>query len=81
VTCAEPITANLIPLEEALAHCGRPTRKTAIRWVKRGCRAPNGSIVKLQAWRVGGRWLTTREAVARWLSAVEAGSASEAARA
>ncbi|AWM37122.1 hypothetical protein GobsT_49540 [Gemmata obscuriglobus] len=43
---------------------------TVFRWVTKGARAGEGRVVKLEAARVGGRWLTSREAVARFVAAL-----------
>jgi hypothetical protein len=39
---------------------------TVLRWVLRGARSPAGHLVKLEAVRLGGRWLTSREALQRF---------------
>ena len=43
---------------------------TTFRWVTRGLRTPAGRVVKLDAVRVGGRWLTSNPAVARFVAAL-----------
>jgi hypothetical protein len=43
---------------------------TVFRWVTRGTRTAGGQTVRLEAVRVGGRWLTSRGAVARFVSAL-----------
>lgn len=43
---------------------------TVFRWVTKGTRTPGGHIVKLEAVRVGVRWLTSRGAVARFVAAL-----------
>jgi hypothetical protein len=43
---------------------------TVFRWVTQGAKAPTGELVKLEAVRVGGRWLTSRGAVARFVAAL-----------
>jgi hypothetical protein len=44
---------------------GRPTHfATVIRWITTGTTSPAGEAVRLQAVRMGGRWLTTHE----WLA-------------
>jgi len=45
---------------------------TAFRWVTRGAKATDGTVVKLEAVRVGGRWITSRGAVARFVAALTA---------
>jgi hypothetical protein len=43
---------------------------TVFRWVTKGARTPGGNVVKLEAVRVGVRWLTSRGAVARFVAAL-----------
>jgi hypothetical protein len=47
---------------------------TVFRWVTKGTRTPGGRPVKLEAVRVGGRWLTSRGAVTRFVAALTAAS-------
>jgi len=47
---------------------------TVFRWVTRGTRTTGGAPVKLEAVRVGVRWLTSRGAVARFVAALTAAS-------
>jgi hypothetical protein len=37
-----------------------------LRWVLRGARSPSGQRVRLEALRLGGRWITSREAIQRF---------------
>jgi Protein of unknown function (DUF1580) len=47
---------------------GRPTHlSTALRAITRGVKSTTGARVKLEALRVGGRWVTSREAVERFI--------------
>jgi hypothetical protein len=39
---------------------------TILRWVLRGAKAPDGTVVRLEACRLGSRWLTSREALQRF---------------
>lgn len=39
---------------------------TLTRWILRGCRSVTGQLVKLEAERVGCRWLTSEAALARF---------------
>jgi hypothetical protein len=39
---------------------------TLLRWIMRGCKAPDGSLVKLEAIRLGNRWMTSRQALQRF---------------
>jgi len=43
---------------------------TILRWILRGAKAPDGTIVRLEACRVGSRWLTSREALQRFALAL-----------
>ena len=43
---------------------------TVFRWVTKGAKTPSGAAVALEAVRVGGRWLTSRGAIARFVSAL-----------
>jgi hypothetical protein len=43
---------------------------TVFRWVTKGTRATGGCAVKLEAVRVGTRWLTSKGAVARFVFAL-----------
>jgi hypothetical protein len=61
-----------IPLAEAcrLVPPGRGGKKThlstLLRWILRGTKAPGGQTVRLEALRLGGRWVTSREALQRF---------------
>jgi hypothetical protein len=37
-----------------------------LRWIVKGAKAPDGTTVRLDATRLGGRWLTSREALQRF---------------
>jgi hypothetical protein len=37
-----------------------------LRWITTGIPGPDGERVRLEGVRVGGRWLTSEEALARW---------------
>jgi Protein of unknown function (DUF1580) len=39
---------------------------TILRWILKGAKAPDGSRVRLEAIRLGGRWFTSREALQRF---------------
>lgn len=47
---------------------GRMNPSTVWRWVTAGCRIPSGRVVKLEAARVGGRWLTSQAALTRFMT-------------
>ena len=56
------------------AHRGEGTvnPSTVFRWVTKGARTGDGQLVKLEAVRTPGRWLTSRAAVARFVAALTA---------
>src|SRR6516164_8910058 len=55
--------AKLIPPARSGCRCHL---STILRWVLRGAKAPDGTIVRLEGCRVGSRWLTSREALLRF---------------
>jgi Protein of unknown function (DUF1580) len=58
---------------------GKPIDPSTVwRWCRRGCKAPDGTVVKLEAVRVGGRSVTSAEALQRFSDAL-AGEPAEAA--
>lgn len=52
---------------------GRVHPQTVVRWIQRGVKTADGRRVKLEAVRVGYRWLTSAEAVKRFLLASTTG--------
>jgi hypothetical protein len=49
---------------------GKPvTLSCLIRWVTSGVRSPSGQRIRLEAARLSGRWVTTPQAIARFLEA------------
>jgi len=44
----------------------RPTLGCVLRCVLKGAKSPSGELVRLEAIRLGGRWLTSREALQRF---------------
>jgi hypothetical protein len=67
ITVETPIplytAAGLIPP----ARNGKKTHlSTLLRWITRGAKAPSGERVRLEAVRLGGRWMTSREALQRF---------------
>lgn len=68
------ITENLLSISQAarLIPAYRGTARTAhpscvFRWMRDGVRLPNGTILRLEGFRLAGRWLTSREALARFV--------------
>lgn len=61
-----------VPLAKATkfvppARQGKRTHlSTLLRWILKGLRSPTGEIVCLEAIRLGGRWVTSREALQRF---------------
>ncbi|MDX1968995.1 MAG: DUF1580 domain-containing protein [Planctomycetaceae bacterium] len=49
---------------------GDPSIPTRHRWALTGIVAPDGHRVRLQTWRVGGKLMTTPEAVERFILAL-----------
>ena len=47
---------------------GRIHPQTVVRWIQRGVKAASGRRVKLEAVRVGYRWMTSEAAVKRFLT-------------
>jgi hypothetical protein len=47
---------------------------TIFRWVTRGLTDPSGTVIRLEAARVGARWLTSSAAVGRFVGALTAAS-------
>jgi hypothetical protein len=54
-------------------RAGRPVHPaTVVRWITVGVRGPDGGRVRLEAARLGGRWITTAQAVKRFIAALSA---------
>jgi hypothetical protein len=50
---------------------GRPVHLSCIlRWITKGSLAPDGRRVRLEAVRIGGRWITSHEALTRFAEAL-----------
>jgi hypothetical protein len=65
-------TETPVPLAEACklvppGRGGKTTHlSTLLRWILTGARSPSGDIVRLEAIRLGGRWMTSRQALQRF---------------
>jgi hypothetical protein len=63
-----------ISLAEVAKVCGRGRKgkpchfSTVLRWILGGVRGPAGDLVKLEAIRLGGRWVTTQGAFQRFVA-------------
>ena len=55
--------ANRFPGYRTNSHLNA---STLFRWITRGVKVADGSLVKLEAARLGNRWLTSAEAIARF---------------
>jgi hypothetical protein len=65
----EPLT-----ITEAMERYPKKThRKTVLSHIRRGVKTPEGYI-RLEATRVGGRWITTQEAIDQFCERVTAAS-------
>ena len=68
---------TLIPLAQVIrdrlippARNGRQLHfSTLMRWILKGATGPDGKRVRLEAVRIGGRYLTSREAIQRFAEA------------
>jgi hypothetical protein len=64
------ISPTEVPKSLPPGRNGRPTHvSTVFRWMLRGVRLPSGAVVRLEAIRMGGRWLTSKEALQRFAEA------------
>jgi hypothetical protein len=58
-----PQAARMLP---AFRGNGRTSPTTLWRWISAGVRLPTGERLRLEGIRIGGRWLTTVEAITRF---------------
>jgi hypothetical protein len=59
-----PQAARLLPSYRA----GKPVNSATIwRWITSGIRLPDGTHLRLEACRLSGRWLTSRQALQRFI--------------
>lgn len=71
LTTETPIALTEVPGLLPPGRQGRPVHISAIhRWVMDGSVAPDGQRVRLEAVRVGGRWITSKEALQRFAEAL-----------
>jgi hypothetical protein len=67
LTAETPLTLTTVTHVIPPGRNGRRTHiSTILRWIMKGAKAPDGTLVKLEAARLGGRWMTTREALRRF---------------
>jgi hypothetical protein len=50
---------------------------TVFRWISEGCRGAGGERIKLEAARIGGRWITSQAALDRFVAALTAAHSTE----
>jgi hypothetical protein len=49
---------------------GRPVNASTIwRWCRKGVKVPSLGVVRLESCRISGRWLTSEEAISRFVAA------------
>jgi hypothetical protein len=66
--------------EDSPTPRGKKTHvSTILRWILSGAKAPDGTRVRLEALRLGGRWVTSREALQRFAEALTPRPAGEPA--
>jgi hypothetical protein len=58
-------------------RCRPVTLSCLVRWVTEGVRGPDGKRIRLEAARLAGRWITTPQAIARFIEAQTPTLASE----
>lgn len=73
----EIVNGQGVPLSEVAelrpsprSRNGRSHTTTPLRWVRCGVKRPDGTVVRLEAARVGTRWLTSRAAIVRFINAL-----------
>src|SRR5262249_29810591 len=82
--CMIDLHEHHIGLREAgtiIGRDGRPVHvSTILRWILSGVRGPDGGKVRLDGARIGGRWTTSREALERFLAALNPDTCEPAPR-
>jgi hypothetical protein len=78
---SEPhISPTALARQVCLDDTGRPVHTaTIIRWISRGV-CVRGQVIKLEALRLGGRWITSRPALDRFMARLTAASSGEVAQ-
>ena len=63
------IPVGELPAELPRVRSGRPLARAAVwRWVVKGLPGPDGTRCRLEAVRLGRRWMTSRQALARFMA-------------
>jgi hypothetical protein len=71
LTSESPLSLNQAARWLPPGRCNRPVSfNCVLRWILNGANGPDGQIVRLEAVRLGGRWLTSREAIQRFAEAL-----------
>jgi hypothetical protein len=71
-TVIDLTTESILSLSQAAALLPpgrggvRPTLSCIVRWILKGAKSPSGERVRLEGIRLGGRWITSREALQRF---------------
>jgi hypothetical protein len=73
----EIVSGQGVPLSEVAELCPSPRSQsghrhttTLLRWVRNGVKLSDGTVTRLEAARVGTRWLTSRAAIVRFITAL-----------
>jgi len=62
---------SFLSMTEAAQSCpNRPSVRTVWRWARQGIRGRSGVRFFLETWKLGGHTFTSREALARFFSAI-----------
>jgi hypothetical protein len=67
--CEQILSENVRRIEE-VAQRHKTHFSTIFRWIFKGLPAPSGERVRLEACRLGAKWVTSDEAVARFSAAL-----------
>jgi hypothetical protein len=79
LSAENPLSLSTAARQLPALRNGRPVHAaTLLRWVVAGIRGPGGGRVRLEAVRVGGRWVTTVQALERFQAALSVVPGAEA---
>jgi hypothetical protein len=72
------VPVNSLPAILPAAPSGKPLCRSAVwRWVSNGLPGPDEKRVRLEAVRLGRRWMTSRQALARFMAATSRRAGAE----
>jgi hypothetical protein len=78
ITAEQPITMREAARLYGSSRDGRPTHvSTIVRHIVRGTRLRSGEIVRLEGARIGGKWVTTRQSIQRYVERLTAAVLTE----